>query len=72
MSTANGRNWRVYHEEINRKINRRLIYEYGCDERLRPRAEGSTRLVYTGLLGGLEPTGTPKASDRDEVKRREV
>jgi hypothetical protein len=26
----------------------------GCDERLRVKAEGSTRLVYTGLGGGLE------------------
>ncbi len=25
-----------------------------CDERLKSKAEGSTRLVYTGLCGGLE------------------
>jgi hypothetical protein len=30
------------------------MYEYRCDERLRPKTEGSTRLTYTGLLGGLE------------------
>ena len=30
------------------------MYEYGCDERLNAEAEGSTRLTYTGLCGGLE------------------
>jgi hypothetical protein len=32
------------------------MYEYRCDERLRgtSQSEGSTRLVYTGLVGGLE------------------
>ncbi len=39
-----------------------------CSERLKAKSEGSTRLVYTGLL--TLGTGTPK--DRDEVKRREV
>ena len=29
-------------------------YERRCDERLRAKAEGSTRLTYTGLRGGLE------------------
>jgi hypothetical protein len=28
--------------------------EYRCDERLKAKAEGSTRLTYTGLCGGLE------------------
>jgi hypothetical protein len=28
--------------------------EYRCDERLRSKTEGSTRLSYTGLRGGLE------------------
>ncbi len=37
-------------EEIKRELNRRPIY----DERLRAKAEGSTRLVYAGLCGGLE------------------
>jgi hypothetical protein len=31
------------------------MYECWCDERLKTKSEGSTRLVYTGLLGGLEP-----------------
>ena len=31
-----------------------LIYECRCDDRLRSKAEGSTRLIYTGLCGGLE------------------
>ena len=47
----------VYYEEIKRELNRILIYECRCDERLRTEAEGSTRLTYTGLHGfheGLE------------------
>ncbi len=39
---------------INRESNIRLIYEYRCDERLKAKSEGSTRLTYTGLCGGLE------------------
>ena len=49
---------------IKRDLNRRPMYEYRCDERLNVKAEGSTLLVYTGLLGG------PK--NRDEVNRPEV
>ena len=30
------------------------MYEYRCDERLKDKAEESTRLTYTGLLGGRE------------------
>ena len=30
------------------------MYEYRCDERLKAKAEGSTRLEYTGFRGGLE------------------
>jgi hypothetical protein len=30
------------------------MYESRCDERLIGKAEGSTRLTYTGLCGGLE------------------
>jgi hypothetical protein len=59
-----------YYETINRKTNRILIYECRCDERLKVKTEGPTRLTYTGLHGGLEVSGTPK--DRDEVNRREV
>jgi hypothetical protein len=44
----------VYYEETKRELNRRLIYECQCDERLKAKAEGSTRLAYTGLNGGLE------------------
>jgi hypothetical protein len=39
---------------INRDLNRRLIYECRFDERLKDKAEGSTRLGYTWLRGGLE------------------
>jgi hypothetical protein len=35
-------------------FKRRPIYECRCDERLKTKSEGSIRLVYTGLLGGLE------------------
>jgi hypothetical protein len=44
----------VYYESINRELYRRPMYECRCDERLKTKAEGSTRLAYTGLLGGLE------------------
>jgi hypothetical protein len=44
----------VYYETIKRELNRTLIYECRCDERLKAKAEGSTRLGYTGLRGGLE------------------
>jgi hypothetical protein len=30
------------------------MYEYRCDERLKAKAEGSTRLAYIGLRGGLD------------------
>jgi hypothetical protein len=30
------------------------MYEYRCDERLKVKDEGSSRLAYTGLCGGLE------------------
>ncbi len=33
----------------------RMIYECRCDERLRAKAEGSTRLAYTGWRGGRTP-----------------
>ena len=44
----------VSYDSIKRKLNRRLIYECRCDERLKAKAEGSTRLAYTGWRGGLE------------------
>ncbi len=44
----------VYYETIKRDLNRRLIYECRCDERLKGKTERSTRLTYTGLRGGLE------------------
>ena len=44
----------IYYEAIKRALKRRPIYEYRCDERLKTKAEVSTRLAYTGLIGGLE------------------
>ena len=43
----------VSYESIKREVNIRLIYECRCDERLKVKDEGSTRLVYAGLSGGL-------------------
>ncbi len=39
---------------FNQEIHRRLIYECRCDERLKDKYEGSTRLGYTGFRGGVE------------------
>ncbi len=39
---------------INREAQRRPIFESRCDDRLKGKSEGSTRLTYTGLRGGLE------------------
>jgi hypothetical protein len=44
----------VYYESIKQELQRRPKYECRCDERLKTKAEGSARLAYTGLLGGLE------------------
>ncbi len=35
-------------------VGNKTIYECRCDERLKAKAEESTRLAYTGLLGELE------------------
>ncbi len=48
---------------IKRDLHRRLIYECRCDERLKDKAEGSTRLTYSGFRGEMEH---PK--DRDTLK----
>ena len=37
-----------------RDLKRRPTYEYRCDERLKAKSEGSTRLTYTGFREGLE------------------
>ncbi len=44
----------VSSEKMKRDLNRILIYKCRCDERLRAKVEGSTRLAYTGLFGGLQ------------------
>jgi hypothetical protein len=44
----------AYYESIKRDLQRRLIYECRCDERLKAKAEGSTRLAYTGSRGERE------------------
>ena len=47
------------------EVKTRPIYECRCDERLKTKAEESTCLVYTGLLGELEHLLL--LEDRDEV-----
>jgi DNA-binding transcriptional regulator WhiA len=47
----------VDNEKIKRELNRILIYECRCNERLKTKPEGSTRhkFVYTeSVSGGLE------------------
>ena len=44
----------VYYESRMRELKSRPIYECRHDERLKTKAEESTRLAYTGLLGELE------------------
>ena len=39
---------------MNRKLKTRPLYECRCDERLKTKAEESTRLAYTVLLGERE------------------
>jgi hypothetical protein len=39
---------------VDKELNRIRIHECRCDERLRLKTEGSTRLTYTGFHGGLE------------------
>jgi hypothetical protein len=56
--------------EIKWELNRRLIYECLCDERLKDKTEGSTRRVTTHIHRVVRGTGTPKG--RDDDNRREV
>ncbi len=44
----------LYYETIKREVKTRPMNECRCDERLKSKAEESTRLVYTGLHGEPE------------------
>ena len=55
-----------------RDLKRRPTYEYRCDERLKTKVEGSTRLSYTGLSEGLDSHVTGTSKDKDEVNKGEV
>jgi hypothetical protein len=44
----------VYYVSMKRELKTRPMYECRCDERLKTKAEESTRLAYTALLGELE------------------
>ncbi len=55
---------------IKRDLNRKPIYEYRCDERLKPKPDGSTRLTYSGFV--YYESIKREGRDRDEVNRREV
>jgi hypothetical protein len=46
-------------------LQRRLVYEYQCDKRLKTKNEESTRLTYTGLVVELEHLKT-KTRLKDE------
>ena len=47
----------VYYQEIKRELNRRLVSECRCDERLKAKTERSTRLAHTLQKG---PKGSKK------------
>jgi hypothetical protein len=57
-----------YLQYIKRELKGKHICGCRCNERLKAKTEGSTRLACT-QFGVERGTGTPK--DRDEVKRRE-
>jgi hypothetical protein len=66
----------VYDEEIKRESKRRPIYECRCDERLKGKAEGPTRLGYTGLCGGplsqlLSWSKRVRQREREKERKRE-
>ncbi len=44
----------VYYESMKRKLKTRPLYECRYDERLKTKAEESTCLTYTVLIGELE------------------
>ncbi len=44
----------VYYLTIKGEVNRKLIHECRCDERLKDKGERPARLSYTVFLGGLE------------------
>jgi hypothetical protein len=44
----------VYYESTKRELQIKPISECRCDERLKPKVEESTHLVYTGLIRELE------------------
>jgi hypothetical protein len=46
--------WFDYYESIKRELKIKPISECRCYETLKTKAEESTRLAYTGLLGKLE------------------
>ena len=43
----------VFYESIKRELKTRPIYECRCDERLKTKAEESTRLAYTDTPEGI-------------------
>ena len=63
-----GMRWFVYYEEIQREVNRILLHECRCNERLK--VKKSWGIYTTHIHWVVRGTGTPK--DRDEVKRKEV
>jgi hypothetical protein len=57
----------LYYELIKREPKTRPVNECRCDERLKTKAEESTRLAYTGWLGELEHLKIKTRLNRQEV-----
>jgi hypothetical protein len=55
----------VIYESIKRKVKTRPLYECRCDERLKTKAEESTRLAYTVLLGAISAVLCPCESSKE-------
>ena len=60
----------VYYESIKRELNKRLILECRCDERLKAKVEESTRLATN--IFSLDEDVVYYESRKRELKRRLV
>ena len=57
----------VYYESIKRELNRRLIYECRCDERLKAKAEG---LHVSHTLGARGPPRGRNTKEKEKEKEK--
>jgi hypothetical protein len=59
----------VYYETIKRNLNRRLVYECRCDERLKDKTDGSTRLTkHLVFYKGIPKKNVP---EKPETRRND-